>query len=133
MNPRALLFGLLLLTACHTTSKLRQNDLALLNGKWELACSGSINQPDNLDCPDIKGSQQISCDLENGYGKFHYQLPDGKLDVNFKLVHETNKWYVVYLDGSGNTSRGEIVRLNRKELVLHYADVGTMTVQRRVE
>ena len=133
MNLRALLFALLLLTACHTTSKLRQNNLALLNGKWELACSGPIDQPESLECPEIKGFQLINYALDKGNGAFHYQLPDGTLDVDFNLLQEGDKWYLVYRDGSGNISRGEIVKLNKKELVLHYADVGTMTVQRRVE
>lgn len=133
MKHQSFLLLLLLISACQTTSKLRQNDLSRLSGKWELACSGPIDQPEALDCPEIKGFQQISYDAPSSSGKFHYQLPNATLNIDFKMLEEEGKWFVYYVDDQGNTSKGEIVRLNAKELVLHYAREGIMTVQRRAE
>jgi hypothetical protein len=133
MKYRALFLVLVTLAACKTTTSLRQGDLARLDGKWELACSGPIGQPNALECPEIAGYQQISCDPAQGSGKFHYQLPGETLDVNFRLMKEDKKWFIYYMDGQGNASKGEIVRLDEKELVLHYAKEGMMTVQRRSE
>ncbi len=133
MKYRAIFLLLVTLAACKTSSTYRQADLARLNGKWKLACSGLIDQVKALDCPEMAGYQLISCDPEQGSGKFHYQLPGETLDVDFRLMKEGPKWFIYYMDGQGNASKGEIVRLDKKELVLHYAREGTMTVQQRAE
>ncbi|PHN05376.1 hypothetical protein [Flavilitoribacter nigricans] len=127
------LFFVLLLAACNSTKKLRQPDLSRLNGKWELACSGPIDQPDALDCPEMKGAQNISFDPAGNTGRFNYELPGQELNVDFKMLVEDGKCFLYYVDDQGNTSKGEIVRLNDQELVLHYAKEGIMTVQKRAK
>lgn len=133
MKYRALFMLLVTLAACKTNSSFRQADLAQLNGKWELACSGLIDQQEALDCPEIAGYQLITCDPERGDGQFHFQLPGQTLNVEFRLMKEDNKWFIYYMDEQGVASKGEIVRLDKNELVLHYAKEGTMTVQQRTE
>lgn len=124
---------LLLIAACRTTSKLADKDLSQLNGRWELACSGPIAQPEALECPDFIGYQDIVFDAEGRKGKFHFQLPEQTLDQPFQLLEENGKWYLYYVDDQGNTSKGEIVRLDGEQLILHYAREGIMTMQKRAK
>ncbi|MCB0629832.1 MAG: hypothetical protein KDD15_08870, partial [Lewinella sp.] len=98
---------------------------------WELACSGPIGQPDDMDCPDMKGKEIIELDEESGKGRFIFDLGVQTIRQDFKMYQEGEKLMIYYVDKQGNTSLGEIVKLNDHELIVHYAKEGIMTVQQR--
>lgn len=124
---------LLSLAACTTTKSVKWNDRAKIAGEWEIACSGPIGQPDQMDCPEIKGKEIIEFDAEKGTGRFIFDLGVQTIRQDFKMYQEGNKLMIYYVDKQGNTSLGEIVRLDKTTLVVHYAKEGIMTVQGRRE
>lgn len=122
---------LLLLFGCATTKKLQWDDLNQLSGTWQIACSGPIGQPDALECPEVQGHQLIELDTKTGKGRFVFDLGVQTIRQDFTISKESDKLILFYVDPQGNTSRGEIVKLDKQTLEVHYLKEGIMTVQAR--
>ena len=123
---------LLFVFNCKTSSRLSNNNIALLNGKWEFACIASFENPDELECPELMDYDYIEVDQNTGNGRTVFNDGFEKVETPFKIFKEGGKLMILYdLGPEENDLKGEILNLDEKEFKVKFESEKIYTIQKR--
>ena len=119
------------LAGCKISSGLRFDDISALNGKWSLPCTSSFEEPDELECPEVEDLESIVVDEATGKGKVRSGAGFSKAEMTIEVFEENKKLFIHYFLPGGEQTKGEIVKLNKEELVIKFQEQRYFLTQQR--